>query len=454
MMQIPFIKYDYQKSLDELPKIEQKADDYRVLYTAKDYSQVLLRSIEKATQRIYIVALYLERDEAGQQILQAIYNAKIKNPQLDVKIFVDWHRAQRGRIGEGEDKNQTNIQFYHQMKTAYPDANVEIYGVPINRREILGVLHLKGNIIDDTVLYTGASINNVYLHQLDKYRYDRYHIITNKILADTMIAYTTQNFLPLDGVQRLDHVEQKTRKQLKVEIKALRQHLMQSHYHFESNSDNNTLALTPIVGLGKSNQLNQVIHRMICAAQEKIVFCTPYFNLPQIIIKDIIRQLRKGKKVEIIVGDKTANDFYIPEDQPFNIIGGLPYLYEINLRKFVERLQPFVDKEQLIIRLWKDQDHSYHLKGIWVDDSWVLITGNNINPRAWRLDLENGILVHDPKHELQEKLSEELQMIRKNTLLINHFQQIQASQFYPKQVHKLINRLSRIRIDKIIKRLL
>ncbi|MEA7515360.1 nucleotide exchange factor GrpE, partial [Salmonella enterica subsp. enterica serovar Virginia] len=42
----------------------------------------------------------------------------------------------------------------------------------------------------------------------------------------------------------------------------------------------------------------------------------------------IIQLLRDGKKVEIIVGDKTANDFYIPEDEPFKIIGALPYLYE------------------------------------------------------------------------------------------------------------------------------
>lgn len=452
MMRIPFIKYDYKKYLDELAKIEQKANDYLVLYTPKEYRETLLKSIKQATHRIYIVALYLERDEAGQEILQAIYDAKMKNPQLDVKIFVDWHRAQRGRMGEG--RSQTNAQFYHQMQIANPSINIEVYGVPVNRREVLGVLHLKGSIIDNTVLYTGASINNVYLHKLDKYRYDRYHIITNRELADSMVAYTEQNFLPLAGVQRLDTAEQKTRKQLKSDIKALRQHLMQSNYQFSAHADNNTLTVTPVAGVGKSNQLNQVIHRMICAAQEKIIFCTPYFNLPPIIIKDIIRQLRKGKKIEIIVGDKTANDFYIPEDQPFNIIGGLPYLYEINLRKFVERLQEFIDKEQLIIRLWKDQDHSYHLKGIWVDNNWVLITGNNINPRAWRLDLENGILVHDPNHELQAQFSKELDMIRQNTLLVNHFQQIQASQFYPKQVHKLINRLSRIRIDKIIKRLL
>ncbi|RKS87211.1 CDP-diacylglycerol--serine O-phosphatidyltransferase [Orbus hercynius] len=451
-MRLPFIKYDYQKYLTELPKIAQSVDHYQVLHTPVEYREMLLHHIKNATRRLYIVALYLERDEAGQEILQAIYDAKKTNPNLDVKIFVDWHRAQRGRMGEGNA--QTNVQFYHQMKVNYPNLNVEIYGVPVNRREVLGVLHLKGSIIDDTVLYTGASINNVYLHKLEKYRYDRYHMMTNPILADSMIDYINNNFLVFDGVERLDCLEQKTRKQLKSKIRTLRYHLTQADYQFNGQATNNELALTPIAGLGKGNKLNHVIHHLICSASEKVTFCTPYFNLPPIIIKDIIRQLRKGKKIEIIVGDKTANDFFIPEDQPFNIIGGLPYLYEINLRNFVEKLQNFVDKELLIIRLWKDNDHSYHLKGIWIDDNWALITGNNINPRAWRLDLENGILVHDPNSELHDKFSKELQVIRENTLLVNHFQQIQASQFYPKPIQKLINRLSRIRIDKIIKRLL
>lgn len=114
-------------------------------------------------------------------------------------------------------------------------------------------------------------------------------------------------------------------------------------------------------------------------------------NLPAILVRNIIQLLREGKKVEIIVGDKTANDFYIPEDEPFKIIGALPYLYEINLRRFLSRLQYYVNTDQLVVRLWKDDDNTYHLKGMWVDDKWMLITGNNLNPRAWRLDLENAI---------------------------------------------------------------
>ncbi|MBI0061407.1 CDP-diacylglycerol--serine O-phosphatidyltransferase [Gilliamella sp. M0320] len=451
-MRIPFIKYNHQKHLNELAKLQQKAEQYQIIYDPKTYRVALLEQIKKAQQRIYIVALYLEQDEAGREILDALYQAKTHQPNLDIKIFVDWHRAQRGRIGE--DKTKTNARYYYDLKQQHPSVDIPVYGVPVNRREVLGVLHLKGFIIDDTVIYSGASINNVYLYKLDKYRYDRYHFITNKVLADTMVNYVNDNFLPLDGVQRLDVSEHKTRKQIKSEIKQLRQHLMDVNYQYTGNSDNDTLSVAPIVGLGRNNQLNKIIHHLINTTEQKITFCTPYFNLPNILVRDIIRLLRKGKQVEIIIGDKVANDFYIPEDQPFNISGGLPYLYEINLRRFVERLQNYIDKEQLIIRLWKDADQTYHLKGIWVDDEWMMITGNNLNPRAWRLDLENAILVHDPKHELQQQIKQELTTIREKTAHVTHFQQIQASQFYPKQVHKLIKRLSRIRVDRIIKRLL
>ena len=451
-MRIPFIKYNHQKHLNELAKLQQKAEQYQIVYDPKTYRVALLEQIKKAQHRIYIVALYLEQDEAGREILDALYQAKTHQPNLDIKIFVDWHRAQRGRIGE--DKTKTNARYYYDLKQQHPSVDIPVYGVPVNRREVLGVLHLKGFIIDDTVIYSGASINNVYLYKLDKYRYDRYHFITNKALSDAMVNYVNDNFLPLEGVQHLDVSEHKTRKQIKSEIKQLRQHLMDVNYQYTGNSDNETLSVAPIVGLGRNNQLNKIIHHLINTTEQKITFCTPYFNLPNILVRDIIRLLRKGKQVEIIIGDKVANDFYIPEDQPFNISGGLPYLYEINLRRFVERLQNYIDKEQLIIRLWKDADQTYHLKGIWVDDEWMMITGNNLNPRAWRLDLENAILVHDPKHELQQQIKQELTTIREKTALVTHFQQIQASQFYPKQVHKLIKRLSRIRVDRIIKRLL
>ena len=149
-MRIPFIKYNHQKHLDELAKIQQKAEQYQIIYDPNSYRIALLEHIKKAQQRIYIVALYLEKDEAGREVLDALYQAKAERPNLDIKIFVDWHRAQRGRIGE--DKTQTNARYYYDLKQQYPNIDIPTYGVPINRREVLGVLHLKGLIIDDTVI--------------------------------------------------------------------------------------------------------------------------------------------------------------------------------------------------------------------------------------------------------------------------------------------------------------
>ena len=155
-----------QQHLAQLPKISQPIDDIKILSTPSDYRSTLLDLINHAEHRIYLIALYLEHDDAGIDILSAVYQAKIRRPELEVAILVDWHRAQRGRIGDA--KENTNADWYCKMAQQHPGIEIPIYGVPVNTREALGVLHLKGSIIDNTVAYTGASVNDVYLHQHDK----------------------------------------------------------------------------------------------------------------------------------------------------------------------------------------------------------------------------------------------------------------------------------------------
>lgn len=398
------------------------------------------------------MALYLEHDDAGREILNALYQAKQQRPELEIYVLVDWHRAQRGRIGAAAAN--TNADWYCAMASQHPEQSVPIYGVPVNTREALGVLHLKGFVVDDTVIYSGASINDVYLHQHEKYRYDRYQLITNEALADTLIDYIKQHLLTAGAVQRLDRSDRPKSPEIKNETRLFRFALRRAGYHFRGKAGNDELAVTPLVGLGKQSVLNKTIHHLMSCADQKLTLCTPYFNLPALLVRNIIYLLRQGKQVEIIVGDKTANDFYIPEDQPFKIIGALPYLYEINLRRFLSRLQRYVDTGQLIVRLWKDGDNSYHLKGMWVDEEWQLVTGNNLNPRAWRLDLENAILIHDPKQEMREQRQKELECIRTHTTVVGHYQELQSIQQYPIKVRKLIRRLRRIRIDRLISRIL
>ncbi|WP_241308434.1 CDP-diacylglycerol--serine O-phosphatidyltransferase [Enterobacter hormaechei] len=447
-----FKRNKHQQHLAQLPKISQSVDDVEFFYAPAHFRETLLEKIASATRRICIVALYLEQDEGGRAILNALYEAKRQRPELDVRVLVDWHRAQRGRIGAAA--SNTNADWYCHTAQENPGIDIPVYGVPVNTREALGVLHFKGFIIDDSVLYSGASLNDVYLHQLDKYRYDRYHLIRNPQMADIMFNWVDKNLVHGRGVHGLDDPHRPKSPEIKNDVRSFRQELRDAVYRFQGDASNEELSVTPLVGLGKSSLLNKTIFHLMPCAEHKLTICTPYFNLPAVLVRNIIQLLRDGKKVEIIVGDKTANDFFIPEDQPFKIIGALPYLYEINLRRFLSRLQYYVNTDQLVVRLWKDEDNSYHLKGMWVDDEWMLLTGNNLNPRAWRLDLENAILIHDPQHALAAKRDRELELIRTHTTVVRHYRNLQSIADYPVKVRKLIRRLRRIRIDRLISRIL
>ncbi len=409
-----FKRNKHQQHLAQLPKISQSVDDVDFFYTPATFRETLLEKIASATQRICIVALYLEQDDGGKGILDALYAAKRQRPELDVRVLVDWHRAQRGRIGAAA--SNTNADWYCRLAQENPGIDVPVYGVPINTREALGVLHFKGFIIDDSVLYSGASLNDVYLHQHDKYRYDRYQLIRNRQMADIMFDWVTQNLMNGRGVNRLDNTQRPKSPEIKNDIRLYRQELRDASYHFQGDANDEQLSVTPLVGLGKSSLLNKTIfHLMPCAE------------------RDVYKR---------------------QEDEPFKIIGALPYLYEINLRRFLSRLQYYVNTDQLVVRLWKDDDNTYHLKGMWVDDKWMLLTGNNLNPRAWRLDLENAILIHDPKQELAPQREKELELIRTHTTIVKHYRDLQSIADYPIKVRKLIRRLRRIRIDRLISRIL
>ena len=77
------------------------AANIHVLHDAKSFHQQLLQQIAQAQQRIHLCSLYLQHDEGGESILLALHQAKQQRPQLDIRVFVDFHRARRGLIGAG-----------------------------------------------------------------------------------------------------------------------------------------------------------------------------------------------------------------------------------------------------------------------------------------------------------------------------------------------------------------
>jgi CDP-diacylglycerol--serine O-phosphatidyltransferase len=442
-----------RSSFDSLPTFSLHPDQFQILHSAQCFREQLLDAIKNAKQRIYLTALYLENDEAGREVLSAVYQAKQQNPNLDIAICVDWHRAQRGLIGA--DKSTGNAAFYQEYAKRY-EHKISVYGIPVRNREVFGVLHLKGFIIDDTVIYSGASLNNIYLHYQERYRFDRYHVIENASLANSMTDFIRQKMIDHPAVHDLSQTTLPTTKELRASIKRFRLSLSKTSYSVAHEAiEKGQVAITPLLGVGKrNNKLNQTIVQLLASAQQEIYLCTPYFNPPKTVIREVKRAIKRGVKVHVIIGDKTANDFYISPEQPFKVIGGLPYLYEITLRRFARANESYIQSGDLSIHLWKHDTNSYHLKGIWIDRQAMLLTGNNINPRAWTLDLENGLFIQDPEGLLEEKFSAEFDNILTHTKRVESYRQLESIRHYPTRVKRLLRRVIRTRADRLLKRIL
>ena len=436
--------------LNNLRKIPLEEEAVDCLFTSKSFKTELLEQIKNAKYRIFLTALYLEADEAGSDILMALYAAKKLNPALNIIVCIDYHRAQRGLIGE-KKATATNASWYQEVEKAQ-GLGVKIIGIPVKRKELFGVQHLKGFIFDELVLYSGASFNNIYLHQDDRYRYDRYWLINNAKLADSMVSFLNKEIISSGAVARLNTDVITPMSELKVAHKKLSKNLKQASFDYEGERTADCLAVTPLCGLGaRNNKLNKTIRKLLQSAQQEVVIFTPYFNLPTAIERDISALLKRGVKLTLVVGDKTANDFYIPQDKPFRTIGALPYLYETNLKRFAKKHQTLLKTGQLQLKLWLHDSNSFHLKGLYVDNRFILLTGHNLNPRAWRLDVENGLLIDDPKQQLQTLINKENEQIFANTMLISDSSEIEGVDDYPEHVKKILVRLRRIKVDKIVK---
>jgi CDP-diacylglycerol--serine O-phosphatidyltransferase len=430
--------------------------DIDIADCAADFKQMLLAEIVQAKSRIYISALYIQDDAAGREVLAALYQAKQQNPTLDICLFVDFHRAQRGLIGEKESGG--NRDLYLALEQQH-QVSINIYGVPVKRKELLGVLHLKGMVIDNVLLYTGASINDVYLQQAGRYRLDRYYRLDSQALADNFCQYLQDYFIDSSLAPRLNHGELPDSKIVKRNILRLTRLLKSSAYRpfsaEQHDSKANDIQASMFVGCGRrGNQLNRVIRDLVRSSRDTLVIFTPYFNLPKPLLRDLDAALKRGVKISFIVGDKQANDFYNADETTFSTVEVVPYIYERLLATFLSRRQKYLDNGTLSLRLWQHDNNSFHLKGLVVDERYHLLTGSNLNPRAWALDLENAILLDDVKGYLLEKFTAEFQRISQHTKIIDKPSDIDSVQSYPDKPRKLLKKLRMTQIDRLLKRFL
>ena len=449
---LPF-KGDPRPGLEASPCIPVPASGFEILDGPGAFRRKLMELIAQARTRILLPVLYLQDDDAGREILEALYAAKAAHPVLQIEVFVDLHRAQRGLIGKA--RSEGNAAMYREMARRL-GPGVPIHGIPVQTRELMGVMHLKGFVLDDQVLYSGASFNDVYLHRHERYRLDRYHLIRSRELADSLATLLTRVILRDPAVQPLGGRSRTRMKPPRAVIASFRRHLKEASCAFAAGTPHaSEIGVTPLLGLGRrGNDLNATLLQVVEHARQRLVLFTPYFNLPRPIHKAVRERLRAGCRVTIVLGDKTANDFYIPPSEPFRAIGSLPYLYESNLRRFCKSQQHAIDQGLLDVHLWKHGNNTFHLKGLWADGEYSVLTGNNLNPRAWWLDLENGLLVRDPQRLLERQYERELETILRHAKRLTDHREIETMADYPVPVQRFLKKLTRPLLDRLINQIL
>ena len=90
-----------RSSFLDLPSVALTPESIRILHEAR---QILNRPCCPKSQRpnvvLCCVAYICNTTKLAKKFLEALYRAKHKRPHLQVTVFVDWHRGQRGLIGE------------------------------------------------------------------------------------------------------------------------------------------------------------------------------------------------------------------------------------------------------------------------------------------------------------------------------------------------------------------
>jgi len=254
-------------------------------------------------------------------------------------------------------------------------------------------------------------------------------------------------------VPRIDTRPLKRLIDFKFEQKQLMRELKSASYANPTTANTDPLGVRLFLGLGRrNNSLNRLIKNLFDTTEQELVLYTPYFNFPAPLMRSLRRLLKQGKQVTIVVGDKTANDFYLPPSEPFSKIGALPYLYETILHKFVKSQKRHIDNGNLNVYLWKHESNSFHLKGICADRQRHLLSGHNLNPRAWGLDIENGILIEDPQQSIMQAIDNEKQEILKHCRRLTGPNDLETVENYPQPVKKLLGQAKRVKVDFIIKR--
>ncbi|KAL0206604.1 hypothetical protein P9112_001911 [Eukaryota sp. TZLM1-RC] len=327
------------------PIIPVNSNNVDILSSPKEFRTHILDSIRNAKHRIYISALYFGTSEVEQSIIDALYEALRRNPDLQVHLVFDHRRSLRG-FGQSKKGRKCCVELFDKL-LRFNNFSLKLFHVPLfpylssitRIFELFGVLHTKFYVFDDDVIVSGANLSSDYLtgshdnSEPDSGKQDRYFIFNaTPQLAEWYLALyevlSTHSYTTLCGVDgglpsivppRTNPVRRpvKFKKELKRDLVELI-----STFHAKKNLDTDTFVLPTIqagfAGVGhESHCLELFLKHLTDVADDEsnkemqVTITTPYLNFSNTVAKVLGKLSRKLKsRMDLIAASAKANSFY------------------------------------------------------------------------------------------------------------------------------------------------
>ncbi|KAJ6219932.1 hypothetical protein RDWZM_005744 [Blomia tropicalis] len=411
----------------KIPVFKVNPSNIYAIKTPNEFYQLLLDFTVKSKKRISISSLYIGTSHLEHDLVNKIYETKIKNSNLDLDILLDYNRATRETITKVDGQLQKESSKSILLPLVQRGANVNFYltlklsgwRTWIQKRpkwnELSSLHHMKLYIFDDNLIISGANLSDTYFTN----RQDRYVLIRDSSLVcdyfQQLIKEVSNFSLTLndDGNFNLNrewkydprkYSHQKLfRTCAQNKIRALNEKFSNIT---EANLNEKDTVMFPLLQM-KSIGINdeeQFTSNLIenCPEQSVMHMATGYFNLTKTYQMILLNRINKIP-MSILMASEEANGFF----EGNGILQYIPLVYTHYVRIFLQRIR----KEQNINILYYNRPSwSFHAKGIWLFGSRYFLTvigSTNFGYRSVYRDNEAQLVILSNDERLREMFRDE-----------------------------------------------
>ena len=436
------------------PVFPCNAESIDILSTPNEFYESLIENASRANDRILLSTLYIGQGEREQNLVQTIENTLQRNPDLQFSMIMDCSRATRNI-----NTNQSSLHTLLPLFNHDYDNNVNIHlfrspnlkGIwslfPERSKEVAGVHHMKAFIFDNTLIISGANLNETYLSN----RQDRYivfkdnEVLTNHVyeMMQTLggycpnVAYNEQaETFDIDmninkKKYRLNednqtasiyddidmNVEEEPSKWIDFVSKRLWPFTRPNERKRFDDSDTFVIMSTQM--MDKIQTDSQMTSCLLSMPNIDLKIGTAYFNLAhkynQILLNTYSQMYeRQSGHLQILTASEQCNSFY----KASGLAGYVTPLYEHFAKQFESAIDAIQhhknsdDKAHLFkFHRYGRDDWTYHCKGIWIDFeepfSLTMIGSSNYGERSVHKDSEMNFTILTKNESLRTRLKDE-----------------------------------------------